>query len=226
MLGRAALGALVLTCAAGAALSAQAQAQWQVGAYLGNTATHGSDLDYSSPGRPDRTFSVEWDGRGFEGPVYYGYRARRWFERDPRWAIQYDFNHIKTYADLDGAVGGTFTTLNFSHGLNIATLDVVHRTRADGGPTPYFGAGIGVSVPHVEVDGPQLPRTHEYQVGGPAVAGFVGYELPLGERLSAFAEYKLSYTSVEAELNGGGSLSTGLLNHHANVGLLFRFSAF
>jgi lipid A oxidase len=215
------LAAFVLLAASAAV---PARAEWQVKAYGGYTFTHDSTVNYHSP--DSEKIDVEWDGKSFSMPIYYGARLTRWFESNPAWGVQIDFNHIKTYANLDPGTeaGDTFEVLEFTDGLNIATVDGVHRWQLDHF-TPYVGAGIGVNVPHVEVTPTASPsdETFEYQLGGVAAVAFAGVDVPLTDSFSVFGEYKFSYGHVIADLEGGNELSTALFNHHLNVGLSYKF---
>ena len=93
--------------------------------------------------------------------------------------------------------------------------------------TPCVGFGVGVSFPHVEVrrTGPNNSYTLEYQLDGVAVEGLVGLEYHLSLRFSLFGDYKLSFSSSDAELNGGGSLETDVWTNHVTFGASYRFGA-
>ena len=211
-------------CAALVAGAPAKAAEWQIGAYFGATFTHDSDVGYERPGLPRVTFnSVGWEGEPFSPPPYWGVQLTRWFEQSP-WGLQVDYNHIKTVADRSGPVGAAFTRLEFTNGLNIATVNALYRWPAAGAFTPYVGAGLGVNVPHVEVYSPGFPNTFEYQVAGVAAVALAGIDVKLLDALSLFGEYKFSYARVDADLVGGGSLSTDLFNHHFNLGLAYRFN--
>ena len=88
--------------------------------------------------------------------------------------------------------------------------------------TPYVGFGVGFAFPHVEVRrvGAGQPYTYDYQVDGVAVEGLVGLEYHVGPRLSVFGDYKLSFSSNEPELKGGGSLETDVWTNHAILGVV------
>lgn len=214
---------------AGFAASQPAGAEWQAGVYGGYTLTHNSDIDYSGPALGNRTFfDVRWKGEALEMPPYYGLRLTRWFEQVPGWGVQVDFSHTKAAADLDARLRPSFSRLEFTNGLNIATLNGVYRWAAIGRLTPYAGAGLGIIVPHVEVTTPgyESTRTFEYQLAGMAAVGFGGVDFAITDSFSVFGEYKLSYSRVEADLVGGGTLSTDLVTHHFNLGLNYRFDLF
>jgi lipid A oxidase len=56
---------------------------------------------------------------------------------------------------------------------------------------PYVGAGIGVSIPHLESNTTGM-LFEEYQIGGPAFLGYVGVNFDLAKRWGLFVEYKFS----------------------------------
>jgi lipid A oxidase len=92
--------------------------------------------------------------------------------------------------------------------------------------TPHVGFGIGASFPHVEVrrSGSKV-HTHDYQLTGIAIEGLVGLEYRLSPRLSAFGDYKLSFSSNDADLKGGGTLETDIWTNHFILGLSYLFGA-
>jgi lipid A oxidase len=67
------------------------------------------------------------------------------------------------------------------------------------------------------------PYTYDYQVDGVAVEGLVGLEYHVGPRLSVFGDYKLSFSSNDADVNGGGTLETDVWTNHFILGLSYRF---
>ena len=214
-----------LLCAALLAGASANAAEWQVGAYSGATFTHDSDVRYARPGGPNVTFSsVGWDGESFKGPIYWGVRLTRWLDQAPGFGLQLDYNHIKAVADRSGPVGAFMTHLEFTDGLNIATVNALYRWQTQTALTPYVGVGLGANVPNVEVYAPGFPNTFEYQLAGVAAVAFAGIDVKLLDAVSLFGEYKFSYARVDADLVGGGSLSTDLFNHHFNLGLAYRFN--
>ena len=58
-----------------------------------------------------------------------------------------------------------------------------------------------------------------------AVEGLVGLEYHIGPRVSAFADYKLSFSSNDADVKGGGTLETEVWTNHIIFGLSYRFGA-
>ena len=224
--------------------ASSAWAEFAIGLYAGSTRTIDSDVELSRPGGTELTFSdVSWDDESFDSPIYYGFRLTYWFDNSPNWGIAADLNHIKMVADLNQTVnasgtrngspvsgserlGDTFSSLQFSHGVNLATLNGMYRwfpkgERDDtllGRMQPYVGVGIGAAFTHVEVT-VNGSETYEYQLTGPAFQGDVGLNFDIIRHLSAFAGYRFSYTRIDADLTGGGSLETDSLTHHFMVGL-------
>jgi lipid A oxidase len=204
-----------------------AHAEMQIGVYGGWNGSFDSDIHLSQPNRTNMTLSdVPWDGDSSGDPPYWGLRGTYWFNNAPSWGVIIDYNHAKVIADQgavvsvsgtrDGIpvgptdrVGNTFQVMEFTDGLNEIYLGGQYRWIHDRW-TPYVGFGVGVSFPHVEVRrvGPGQPYTFEYQLDGVAVEGLVGLEYHVTPRVSIFGDYKLSFSSNDAELNGGGSLQT------------------
>ncbi|MEO0678074.1 MAG: outer membrane beta-barrel protein [Pseudomonadota bacterium] len=209
--------ALVLTPAA-------ALAEWEVSFYLGyQTAPH-AEVSGTISGTPFREH-VAWEGRSFENPVYYGFRATNWLNETAGWGLE--FNHAKVYASDEDLAALGFTDLELSDGINIITVNYMRRfpdawSGSFANFTPYVGAGIGISVPHVDVsDG--VSKTFEYQYTGPAVAWLAGASYPLTERVSGFVEYKGTYSQNEADLTGGGTLESDIITNALNFGVSYSF---
>jgi hypothetical protein len=213
-------------------------ADLQLGAYGGPAYTGASDLNLVQPGGTDMTFrDVAWEGKPFRRPPYYGYRAIYW--PSDRYGVMLDFTHIKAIAIKDrpvqqsgfkdgdhvppqAPVSATLKRLEFTHGYNLLTLNALRRG-APRGPNliPYAGLGLGVAIPHVEVqrtDPPQSARTDEYQITGPALQALGGIEWRFGRRLSLFVEFKLSCAMIRGDLVGGGKVTTNLCTHQLLAG--------
>ncbi|MGR3466385.1 MAG: outer membrane protein, partial [Shimia sp.] len=153
---------------------------------------------------------------------YYGLRLMRWMPSD--WGLGVEVNHAKVYADDATLAASGFSRLEMTDGINYVTLNAMRRfPDAWGGMTPYVGAGLGLAVPHVDVETPGGQRTFEYQVTGPAVVLIAGVKRPLSDRLSAFVEYKGAYSRNDIALDGGGSLETDLITNALNIGLSWSF---
>jgi lipid A oxidase len=186
-------------------------------AYTGAPYTYASDLHIEGAGTDMTVHGVDWEGKPFDDPIYYGARIIRWRPRSA-WGAMLDFTHSKAYAPLEqeveltGTKGGQplpprakledlFHHLQFTHGHNMLTLNAMLRLPSLGAMiSPYVGAGFGVALPHAEV---QLKgtgrRTYEYQYVGPAAQLLIGVELRV-PRLSYFIEYKATTASYRAPL--------------------------
>jgi lipid A oxidase len=197
---------------------AAAKAEFQISGYGGANIANHSDVTLDTPLIPDTTYDVDWfgDARG------------TWWLNDfghPHWGVGIDYTHAKVKADLDDpVVGGAFRTLEFTNGLNTATLNALYRTPLNNRFSLYAGVGAGVAFPHVEVrTKPDQGKTFEYQVTGPTVQGLIGINMNLAYGFSAFAEYKANFSWNDADLVGGGTLETDVLTHQFAVGLSYSF---
>jgi lipid A oxidase len=199
-----------------------ANAEFLLGIYGGISDTLDSDVDVDSGATNLTLDDIPFEGESFDNPIYYGVRGTYWLNGAPSYGVMLDFTHAKAIAD-DDEIAPTFDDLQFSHGLNTLTLNGLYRHPLSW-VTPYAGVGVGVSVPHVEVDlaGPG-GSTEEYQFGGVAAQALAGMEFALGDRFALFAEYKFSYTPLDVDLDGGGSLETDLFTNQAMLGLSVRF---
>jgi lipid A oxidase len=202
-----------------------------IAAYTGSPYTYASDLRIEGPGRDMTVHGIDWEGKAFDDPIYYGVRVARWLTGS-RLGGMVDFTHSKAYAPLeqevdvsgtrDGAslpsrskVGDLFHKLEFTHGHNMLTFNVLWRLPSLGSfVSPYVGFGVGAALPHTEV---QLKgvrgRTYEYQYVGPAAQLLIGVEVRV-PRLSYIAEYKFTAASYAAPLQNrdGSWLPLDLLN--------------
>jgi lipid A oxidase len=215
------LGAFVVGCLIALAPAA-AQAEFQLSIYGGANTANDGDVTLTQ-GALSGTYGVEWFGESFQSPPYYGVRGTYWLTNFnlPRWGVAIDVTHAKVSADKSApSLSGTFSTLEFTDGINTATLNALYRMPFNERFSAYAGAGAGVAFPHVEVETvPSVGRTFEYQVTGPAAEALIGADFKLGYGFSVFGEYKASYTWNEADLVGGGTLKANVLTHQFAVGL-------
>lgn len=237
------------TCAAAAALvalAAPAQADWVFGHYRGNTATYSNTVKITRPagstGSNLTIGSVDYEGEGWDHPVYYGYRASRFFTNKPHLGVELEFTHAKAIADIsqtvsiDGtnaALSTVMQRLELSHGLNFALANVVfRRPLAQSGPAHRLlligRAGGGVTIPHVETVFEGV-RKNGYQYGGPAwqVGGGIEYRIIAG--LLAVADLRLTtaYERVLIGPNGaqGPHLSGPFMTGHFDLGLAYSLGS-
>lgn len=213
-----------------------AQAELRVSAYSGVAETLDADVEFEQKGGTVLTFEdVMWDDESLKTPIYYGLRLTYWFHRASSWGLGFDFTHAKMIADPDqvvavrgirsGAIvagrerlGETFSNLQLSHGHNLLTLNGLYRFPLIGHLEPYAGLGAGAAIPHVETNVGGV-ETSEYQLAGPAVQGLIGVTADVTQRLSVFAEYKLSYADINADLRGGGTVQLAPWTNHFVLGL-------
>ena len=209
-------------------LAAPVAAEMEISVYTGfQTAPHSKVSGNDPAGVGAFDFTAGWKGDSFAMPPYYGVRAMFW--RESNWGYGFDFTHSKTYADDEtlGASGtsGGFEVLEFSDGLNNLTANVAYRWQKDDRKwTPYAGGGIGVIIPHVEVQSQTgAPKTFEYQLAGPSVMLNAGVAYEINPKWSAFGEYKGTYSQLKANLIGGGTLKTNIITNALNIGISRKF---
>ena len=206
-------------------------ANFDVSLYGGfNKAAH-SSVTFSnasiSYGIEDGKYSVNgWEGESFESPIYYGYRLSVNGLEDTDLEFAVDFNHSKVKAKN---LPGNLERLEFTDGINTLTLLalykidslVVKNTELD----PYVGVGIGIAYPHVDVEGAAGTdgKTYDYQRTGPAYQVMAGLRYYLAESWKTFAEYRITYTPMKADLDGGGQIKTDILNNQVSVGVIYSF---
>lgn len=212
------LGPLFATVVAAQDFEASIYGGWQ-------TAPH-SNVSGQHPNIGAFDAAVGWAGKSFAAPPYYGVRGTWWRGGDRGVAIE--LTHAKVYAkDADRTALG-FDRLEFTDGHNIITVNYMQRwpDRWSGrlaAYTPYAGAGLGIALPHVDAQPNGGARTFGYQLTGPSMRLLAGMSRPIGDNLSAFAEYQFTFSMNEAELDGGGDLSTNIITNALNVGLSYRF---
>ena len=196
------------------------------GAYGGAPYTHPSDIRFRNGGATDLiVHDVNWDGKPFKSPIYYGVRAIRWSGTGP--GAMLDFTHSKTISQREQdvrfsgtrngrpapgpqTVGDAFRHLEFSHGHNMLTFNGMARLfQITPRLQPYVGGGLGIALPHTEIQFyDEAKRTYEYQYAGPVGQVLAGLEVRL-PRVSLFFEYKFSLARYEVPLSGRDSRGWG-----------------
>ena len=150
------IGAALVAAGVGAALAGPALAETELSFYTGFQAAPHSRVEGNDPGGVgDFSFLSTWEGRPFEMPPYYGFRATYWLQRNPNLGFGLDFSHNKVYADDETLATNGFDRLEFTDGLNTITANVWYRWPGqwmNGRLTPYVGAGAGLAIPHVDVE--------------------------------------------------------------------------
>lgn len=227
---------------------ASARSELEASFYAGGTLTANTTVRLTQPGGTDLELAgVAWNGESFVSPIYYAIRIAYWPAKSSAWGISAEFIHDKLIADLDRTVTvtgtragdpvdareplrATFRGLSFSHGHNLLLMNAQYRwpggQQEDRGLRarlePHVGSGVGIALPHVEVD-TSGTATEEYQMAGFAWQAFAGVDLALVWGFSASPEYKLSYARIDGELSGGGTVRVRPWTHHLVIGLSYRF---
>lgn len=204
-------------------LATPAAAEMEVSFYMGSQSVPHSVVTGDIGGTPvDRT--VAWEGKSFTPPPYYGVKAIYW--RESGWGYGLELTHAKAYASDADLTALGLDSFEFTDGHNIITANI-HRRWEDlwwnGRLTPFVTAGLGVAVPHVDIQPTGEAHTFGYQVTGPAARLGVGVSFDLTERVSAFTEYQMTYSDNKAELDSGGTLETSLITNALNFGLSYSF---
>ncbi|MEH6452313.1 MAG: outer membrane beta-barrel protein [Psychromonas sp.] len=168
-------------------------------------------------------FDATWEGNSFSAPIYYGFRYSNWLWGDQ--AITVDFAHAKVYADSDTLNDNDFNVLEFTDGLNILTINWLARAEKEHFYVrPYWGAGLGVTLPHVEVQKTNsTAKTYGYQFGGYAVQAQIGAEKKIAKNWGLFVEYTLNYSINNVDLENNGELQTNLVTNALNLGINYSF---
>ncbi len=200
-----------------------ARAEFEISGYTGIQTAFDSNVEGNDPGGVGEfDFSAGWEGRSFEPPIHYGIRGT-WWRNGGNLGFGLELNHTKVYADDDTLDEEGFDSLELSDGLNIITANIMRRFPGEERRwTPYVGGGVGVAVPHVDVE-TEGGRTFEYQLTGPAVAWMAGVTVPLTTSWSVFGEYKGTFSQNDADLDNGGNLETDIVTNALNFGVSFNF---
>ncbi|ETX15237.1 lipid A oxidase (Involved in formation of 2-aminogluconate) protein [Roseivivax halodurans JCM 10272] len=215
----AAIAALSLFCTTS---SATAQ-DFEFSLYSGWQTSPHSRINGDYPGTgEDIDALIGWEGRSFEMPIYYGIRGTWW--RTDRLGFGAEFTHTKVYAPDDDKDDAGFDRLEFTDGLNIVTANALYRwPDRFNSLTPYVGGGVGLSLPHVDVDSSNGFDTYELQIGGPAMRLMAGASYDITERVSLFGEYQFTASHNEVELEGDGSIESNIKTNAVNFGLTLKF---
>lgn len=225
---RSKLSLLAATGLVSMTLCAPAFAEATISLYGGaNFSPHSRVKTFDSTGAITSSNSVGWDGISFESPPYWGVRATYWFENSPSLGIALDYTHSKVKAS---PLPANFSTLEFTDGINFFTANLMYRMDLKERGisdrfTPYAGIGLGLTVPHVEVDGAVVNnvRTYEYQVTGVAAQALVGVDYKMTDNWSIFGELKSTYGQVDADLTSGGTLETNVISNQVMFGVSYKF---
>jgi lipid A oxidase len=209
---------LLAFCIAVLAVPSSSFAQVELSFYTGVQSAQPSDVSIRDPLLLPVNTRMDWRGRSFDAPLYYGLRATSW--RSGSFGVGLDFAHNKIYPS---SLPDGYDVLEMTDGLNTLTVNAYRRwDSVIGNLVPYVGGGIGIAVPHVEVIN-DMSQTSGYQLTGPAATLIAGASLPLNDQWSVFGEYKGTYSANTAELDSGGTLEADIVTNALNFGVSFNF---
>lgn len=216
---------IIPIAAACAGLAAPVAAETELSFYLGWQTSPHSRVSGDYPGSGESFDAlIGWEGRSFEMPPYYGVRGVWWRSANIGYGLE--FTHTKVYAPEDEREDIGFSDLEFTDGLNIVTANAYRRWPGlwvNGKATPFVGAGLGIAVPHVDIDTTTGIEEYGFQYTGPAARLSAGISYDLNERYAVFGEYQMTFSSNSVDLPENGSLETDIITNAINVGLTYRF---
>jgi hypothetical protein len=213
---------------------ASADAQWLFAAYGGAAVTGSSDVQIEKPESDTalRFDDTPFEGRSFDAPVYYGYRAGRMISARRGLFVAAEFIHAKAYATVTQAYGsgvlrgapvtqvpmseivGRFA---MSHGLNFLLADIGIRRPLRPRVTATLIAGAGPMLPHVESEIDGIPHDG-YELGGTGIQVAAGADVRVSRHVSLLAEYKWTRAMMRVTI-AGGEASLSPTSHHLAVGV-------
>ena len=221
---QAAIAALFIT-------AAPAAAELELSFYLGWQETEDSTVSGTLPGGVPVNRSFNWDGDSFDSPYYYGGRVIWWTQSD--WGFGVEGTHAKAYASGADLAALGLARFELSDGHNIFTVNAMKRWPNAFGATrltPYVGGGLGIAVPHVDIQLLGAPsRTFGFEHTGFAVRGLAGLKYDITEDWAVFGEYQFTWSdndiTVDPVMVGQlpGALSTEILTHAINFGVSYSF---
>lgn len=216
-------------------------AEWILAVYIGSAHTLSASLRVTQPatGTVLTLSDVDYEGRSFTPPLYYGYRLSV-FPRARAFGVEAEFIHLKVYARTErdakivgmhnhqaverrGHVSDVVQRLSISHGLNLILVNAaVRRTFArqpDGARALQLAARIGagptVSHPESTIAG----ESHQgYELGGAAMHAAAGLEYRVSRRFAVMAEYKFTSTTQRITI-ARGTAESAFASHHAVAGV-------
>lgn len=212
------------TIAAILGLGSAASAESELSFYAGWQSLPHSRITGDVAGDPVDSL-IGWDGKSFQAPPYYGGRYTYWTSE--KFGFGLEGTHAKAYAP-GAELPAELTSAEFTDGHNIITLNAHRRWSnvwMNGRVTPYVLGGVGIAVPHVDIQPSYAgaPHTFGYQFTGPAVRLGAGASWELNDRWALFGEYQFTWSDNEVDLDGGGTLQTEIKTNALNFGVSMKF---
>ena len=219
-----------IAATAASLLAAPAAAEFELSFYMGVQSVQDSTISGNMPnGGGAVSQSVDWDGKPLENPFYYGARGTWWTANNLGFGLE--LTHAKAYADAASMAAIGVSKLELSDGHNIITANVMKRWPGAFAKTPkftpYVGAGLGIAMPHVDVQptaGGSV-RTFGYETTGLAARGIAGLKYDLNQDWALFGEYQVTWSDNDLTIDGApdGKLSTEIVTHAVNFGVSYSF---
>ena len=195
------------------------QSGFEISMYSGSQGASDTRITGTDETGAPFDFMASWEGRSFEMLFYYGVKIMRW--QEDGWGYGLQITHNKVWADDETLLSSGFSTLNFTDGNNVATLDLARRGDISDHWKVHLGVGLGFVMPHLEVRTPAGVLTDEYQITGLAGRWYGGLEYGLGRHWSVFGEYAGSLSLHRAHLEEGGTLNADIVTHAINGGITY-----
>jgi hypothetical protein len=210
-------------------------AEHRIALAIGPALTQDGDLEiWRSAASHTRLHQASWDGASFGFPPFYELSYVYAPTAQSPWLFGIDFAHPKIYLDLrkrlratgqrDGVrfdervrAGAVVDAFSISHGLNYLTPVLLYRHSLTDRVGWHAGGGVGLVIPHVEatLEGRAYAA---YQLHGPGFVALLGVELRLTPTLSAFVDYKVSYSRLSLDIPGA-TIRLEPLTHQVPLGL-------
>jgi lipid A oxidase len=221
-----------------------AAAEWHVSGYVGVAHTQASDLlvNQSALGTELRFRSVNYSGKSFQAPLYYGVRGGYFFSG--HWGVEAEFTHLKVFAivnqpvHVSGMLNGKaidavvpmdslVQRFSISHGVNLLLVNIALREQLFrdsnhlGRILLNIRLGAGATIPHPESE--ILGHVDEhYQTGSPVTQASVGAEFRIFRKLYWTGDYKYTRTRQHVDVFSGEADSL-LRSHHFVTGPVIHF---
>ena len=219
--------------AALALVASPAAAEMELSFYMGVQSVAESTGSGTLPGGAPFSRKFDWEANPLDNPFYYGGRAIWWTKNDFGFGLE--GTHTKAYASGADMAAIGVSRLELSDGHNIITANVMKRWPGafEGSRfTPYAGAGIGVAIPHVDVQViGSTGRTFGYETTGLALRGIAGMKYDLNDRWALFGEYQATWSDNDITIDPdpavagqtAGKLKTDITTHAVNIGVSYSF---
>jgi hypothetical protein len=176
-------------------LAAPLSAQWTFQVSLGEAVNLETSLEIRQEGSPPIELDADYEGRGFETPLYYSLRAGR-----SGWELE--LVHQKLFLENRPPEVQRF---DVSHGFNLVTVNRAWER-------PRFvwriGAGAVIAHPENEVRGRELDPADTnlsggYHLAGPVIQAGIEKRFEVGRRWLLGVEGKASAARAEVPVAGG-----------------------